>query len=95
MSEAIGSSSNSVGIATIDTNTSKTLGLSIMLAIDTHSIGSNIAIARNRVVVSIHTRSTLQSNSIAIAKLGLNFSTSNSYKGRQHNLENSQNLSVG
>ena len=72
VSEAIGGSSNSVGIAAIDTNTSIDLGFSFTfaIAIDT------ITIARNRVVVSIHTGSTLQSNTIAMDKLGFSISFS-------------------
>ena len=73
--EAIGSSSNSMTITTIDTST-ENLGISITLAIDTSTINTStidtsIAIARNRVVVGIHTRSTLKSNAIAITNLGI------------------------
>jgi hypothetical protein len=68
--ESIGSSSNSMGITTIDTGT-KDLGISVTLAIDTSTIETSIAIARNWVVVGVHTRSTLKSNAIAITNLGI------------------------
>merc|ERR1719309_520623 len=51
------------------------IGISITLTIAIDTIAS-IAIARNRMVIGIDTGSTLQSNTIAMDKLGLSISLS-------------------
>jgi hypothetical protein len=63
--QTIASASNSMAIATIESST-KDLGISITLTIDTGTVDTSISnIARNRVVESINTRSTRQAYAIA------------------------------
>ena len=82
-SRHIVSSSNSMGITTIDTGT-KDLGISVTLAIDTSTIGTAIANTRHRVVVGIDTGSTLKSYSIT--KLWVSLSRDSGNNGGYNNL---------